>query len=523
MGIRAKLIILVFVLVSIVTGVFGGAMLIAERNWVAKEEEWAARSARTEGIALAQTVAGTILQHVNDLKVKQVSEELQIFKQTINWTEVVVTDADMLILTDGTEDNGRMDEELKDPLVEQARQSRDWQASIGASTISVAGPIGISGEDPVGWLLVQFEKDRQMALRQGALRLLSLLALSVLTIGVLGSFLLANHITAPIRNLTAEVVRVGLGDSAARITVHRHGEIGTLSGAINRMVTNLASSNDNLNALADRTSVASTSLLETSTQMAQVVSAQSEGASQQAAAVTQVSATLEQIRAKAGQTLEQANSLKETADLIHMEGERGTQSMVDTTEAMALIQAQMEDIARTVIGLNQQTRQVGEITAAVRALAQQSKMLALNAAIEASKAGESGRGFSVVANEMRHLAEQSEEATRQVGAVLADIGKAVESAVISTEAGSVKVGDGHRQVVASSELVRRLADVIGETSRASRQIADAVKEQTVGIEQVSHSMGDISQVVTRFVSLSQQNQESAEAVRTLARRITGKS
>jgi methyl-accepting chemotaxis protein len=164
----------------------------------------------------------------------------------------------------------------------------------------------------------------------------------------------------------------------------------------------------------------------------------------------------------------------------------------------------VEDIASTILALSEQTKQIGEITAVVNNIAQQSKMLALNASIEATKAGEAGKGFSVVAAEVRSLAEQSEESTGQIQKILLNIQNATDKAVMATEEGSKKAEEGVGLIESTGAVIGNLSEVIDEASVASQQIVAAVQQEAIGIDQASTGMVEINNVIQQFVSTSEQ-------------------
>src|SRR5258706_13651649 len=124
---------------------------------------------------------------------------------------------------------------------------------------------------------------------------------------------------------------------------------------------------------------------------------------------------------------------------------------------MSRIRQQMEAIAASMGRLSEQSQSIGRIMASVEDLAAQSNLLAVNAAIEAAKAGEHGKGFGVVAQEVKSLAEQSRQATNQVRTILGDIQKATTAAVMATEQGGEVVEAGERQTEAAGEAIQGLA------------------------------------------------------------------
>jgi methyl-accepting chemotaxis protein len=249
---------------------------------------------------------------------------------------------------------------------------------------------------------------------------------------------------------------------------------------------------------------------------------QSSGASEQAVAVNQTTTSLDEIKAMSGQTMEKVKVLGEVAERSRHESEQGKAAIEQTVASMISIRERVEGIAQTILALSEQTQQIGEITAVVTNLAQQSKMLALNASIEAAKAGEAGKGFAVVAAEVRELAEQSQQSTAQVQKILQDIRHATDKAVMATEEGSKGVDNGMISVQRSGEVMNQMGEVVRETAMVSQQISAVVKQEFIGIEQVTSAMREINKVTAQFVTSSQQSKVSSEDLRRVAERLSAR-
>jgi methyl-accepting chemotaxis protein len=136
----------------------------------------------------------------------------------------------------------------------------------------------------------------------------------------------------------------------------------------------------------------------------------------------------------------------------------------------------------------------------VEDLAAQSNLLAVNAAMEAAKAGDAGKGFGVVAQEVKSLAEQSRQATNQVRTILADIQKAASAAVLATEEGSKAVEAGAGQTAVARDSIRTLYDSVSEAAQAATQIAASSQQQLVGVDQVGRAMGSILEASNQNVA-----------------------
>ena len=289
--------------------------------------------------------------------------------------------------------------------------------------------------------------------------------------------------------------------------------LGRLAASLNRMVEGLAG-------LAGRVRETGTSLVVTVSQMQNAVAAQSSGASEQAAAVSQTMTTLEQIRATSSQTLGKARLLGEMAERARSEGEHGRHVVEESIVGMGEVNNKVDTIAHTILSLNEQTQRVGEITGAVSAIARQLRLLSLNAAIEATKAGEAGQGFTVVASEVKQLAEQSQQSTEQVQRILQEIRHATDRAVMATEDGAKGVAHGLELVQRAGETIRGLEQMVRDTSLASSQIVAAVRQESTGIEQIATAMSDIHKVTAQFVAASEQTRNATEELSHLSQRLS---
>jgi methyl-accepting chemotaxis protein len=173
-----------------------------------------------------------------------------------------------------------------------------------------------------------------------------------------------------------------------------------------------------------------------------------------------------------------------------------------------------------VLALSQQTQQIGDIISSVNEIAEQSKLLALNAAIEAARAGEQGRGFGVVATEIRALAEQSKQATANVRKILMDIQKATQTAVFVSDEGNRRAEEGAVRVRSIGDKLGALVRVIAETARASRQIANSMKQQRFGLEQILAAMRGINQVVGETASGVREIEETVRGLASASERLS---
>jgi methyl-accepting chemotaxis protein len=306
--------------------------------------------------------------------------------------------------------------------------------------------------------------------------------------------------------------KVAEGDLTVRASSNGDQSLGTLSDNLNSMVTGLGQLSGEVREGVQSISSATSEILA-------AVSQHTASATEQSAAINETSTTVDEVRAAAEQTAQKAREVAEQSQSSAQAGSEGKQAMEDMVEAMGDIRDRVQAIARDILTLSEQSQQIGEITATVNDLADQSNILALNASIEAAKAGEHGKGFSVVAAEVRTLAEQSKQATEQVRSILRDIEKANNAAVLATEQGTQVVERGLELSARAGEVIESLTDTIRRAAQAAQQIAASAQQQNVGMDQIAHAMKDVNEGTTQFVAGAQQSQQAAEGLNELSGRL----
>ena len=180
-------------------------------------------------------------------------------------------------------------------------------------------------------------------------------------------------------------------------------------------------------------------------------------------------------------------------------------------------------MARQIRSLDQRTRQIASITTTVKDLADQSNMLALNAAIEAVRSGEHGKGFGVVAREIRTLADQSIRATNNVRSILQDISGAIRTTVSMTEKGSEKVESSLVQVREFGNNIRDLSGIVRENAASVRQITAAVTQQNTGITQIFQAVNDLSRLMDQTMVQLRTSDEALDLVRNVTDKVAAMS
>jgi methyl-accepting chemotaxis protein len=308
-------------------------------------------------------------------------------------------------------------------------------------------------------------------------------------------------------------VRVTLDDAAQVSTAQAGNPLVVLGQQLNEMTASLEQMITQIQAAADQLHAATTEILAATTQ-------QVSGTTQQSAALAQASTTVDEVKVISEQAVARAQGVM-TAARRTVDVSRGGQTAVaHTIESMEQIKERVEAIAANILTLSEQTQQVEAIIATVNDIATQSNILALNASIEAARAGEQGKGFAVVAVEVRNLAKQSKQATEQVKALLSEIQRSTNTAVMATEEGTKEVDKGVAAVAQARAAIEQLAGVIEEAVQATEQMAAGGRQQATGVEQIALAMQSVSQATLQGLASTHQTEKAAQNLSELAHQLS---
>jgi methyl-accepting chemotaxis protein len=229
-----------------------------------------------------------------------------------------------------------------------------------------------------------------------------------------------------------------------------------------------------------------------SNQIAVTVEEQERNANLQAASVNETTTAMDELEATSRQSAEQANAAAIVAEQIFQLADNGNQAVEKTLEEMTNLRSKVGAIAEQIMQLSEQTIQIGNISGLVSDLANQTNILALNAAVEAVRAGEHGKGFSVVAAEIRKLADQSKNSAENIRTLVAEIQHKINSAVMVTDEGSKTVNSGIQTANRTAESFAGVAEAVNNMVINNQQISLNTKQQVQAIQQVVEAMNNIN-------------------------------
>ncbi|WP_433203980.1 methyl-accepting chemotaxis protein [Dactylosporangium sp. CS-047395] len=243
---------------------------------------------------------------------------------------------------------------------------------------------------------------------------------------------------------------------------------------------------------------------------------QATGAREQATAMSEITTTIEELLITSRQISEGAQRVAKIAEDTATAAGSGDSTIEEARASIAAIRRQVDLIVQHMLELGQRSQQIGGVVDLVSELAEQTNILAINATIEASGAGEWGRRFAVVADEIRKLADRTAGSAKEIRALIDDVRGAVNTTVMATETGAKAVDAGARQFDAVTASFQQIADLVATTTESAREIELSTKQQTTAVEQVNVAVTDTARV-------TQESESSAVQTRQTAEHLTGLS
>lgn len=348
---------------------------------------------------------------------------------------------------------------------------------------------------------------------RGSIRIFMVVGAIAVLIGVFVALSSDKILAAPLTEIAALAKRVGSGELKVDVPfVNRLDEVGILAQTFRKMVENLQKQTRDITEAVNVLASSSNEIAATTAQLAS-------GTEETAVAVSQTTATAEEVKQTTGVSSQKARHVSDIAQNAVQVAQAGTKLVGETIEGISRIMEQMEYIAETIVRLSEHNQAIGDIIATVDDLAEQSNLLAVNASIEAAKAGEHGKGFIVVAQEIKGLADQSKQATRQVRTILNDIQKSSSAAVMATEKGSKAVEAVVKQSSGTGDSIGELSRIINEASQAAMQIAASSQQALVGVDQVALAMNSIKQATSQNAASTKQVEVTVRNLQELGQRL----
>jgi len=318
-----------------------------------------------------------------------------------------------------------------------------------------------------------------------------------------------NYLDKNAQILLQEMEKLAAGDLTVKVTADNENDIvGKLFSGFNEVIGNLRSIILNVSNAVEATASATAQISSSSEEMAA-------GAQEQTSQTSEIASAIEQMTTTILQTTRNASSAVEQSRKAGFAAEEGGNVIKQTINGMNRIAEVVKNAAKTVTELGASSVQIGSIIQVIDDIADQTNLLALNAAIEAARAGEQGRGFAVVADEVRKLAERTTKATKEIGEMIKKIQNETNGAVKSMEVGTEEVEKGIQFAKKSNESLNEIILSSNGVVDVINQVAAASEEQSSAAEQISKSIEGISSVTHQAAAGIEQIARAAEDLNSL--------
>jgi methyl-accepting chemotaxis protein len=254
-----------------------------------------------------------------------------------------------------------------------------------------------------------------------------------------------------------------------------------------------------------------------STELQAAANQQATGAKEQAAAMTEISTTITELLATSRQIAESAQRVAQNAEQTASAARTGHGTVDTTHESITGIRRQVDQIVSHMLELGKKSQEVGAVLDIVSELAEQTNILAINATIEAAGAGEAGKRFAVVADEIRKLADRVGGSTKEVRTLIDDVRSAVNTTVMATETGSKAVDAGSRQFGDVASAFKQIAGLVSTATDAAREIELSTKQQSSAVEQVNMAIASVTQASMETETSAGQTLQTVSQMATLSK------
>jgi methyl-accepting chemotaxis protein len=316
------------------------------------------------------------------------------------------------------------------------------------------------------------------------------------------------YLEQSISAILMEMNRLAQGNLLVGLTVSGTDDIARLYRGFNEVVTNMRGMIGNIDTMVDETA-------ETTGKIAQQADTVRRATNTQARQAAEIATAVEEMTVTIRENTRQTSFAAEEADHTRSDAQQGGEIVGKAIAGIQNIARVVSKAAETIQALGQSSETIGEVTRVIEEIADQTNLLALNAAIEAARAGEQGRGFAVVADEVRKLAERTQQATKEISGTIRQIQSQTTLAVNEMASGEVAVTQGQQAAMQAQEALSRIIERVKSVADVIAQVASASEEQSATVDSISQSVDEIRRLTEQANTAMQQTAHNVEHLHNL--------
>jgi methyl-accepting chemotaxis protein len=354
----------------------------------------------------------------------------------------------------------------------------------GAPNAVYAAAVKDYSGKPIGVLEVAMNRSDYQATLTNSRNTAYVIGILSMALGLGLAMLTARALTRRIGVVVDGVNRVAQGDLTMNITLEGNDEIGQLAVATQRM-------RYQLHELAAKVGTHALTVNAAAKEIATAVSNQAATSSEMSASVAEITSTMEELSASSTQIAEHSKSVVDIANHTWENSKKGAEAMQIVMGKMGDIRSENQISLQEIVELGSKSKEISKVMEIINSVADQTKLIAFNAALEAASAGESGRRFSVVAAEIRRLADSVTDSTGEIEAKIGEIQASISRLVITSEKGAVGIADGMSATANTSDRLGELVGATSQTSSAAQQISLSTQQQKTASNQVVVALREI--------------------------------
>lgn len=528
-------------LVVFIVFLFIMSMVINTYITVQREDRNLEAELEDKGIMVATSFAvfaGKAMEQQNYDEIREAMKKLQKSDDEVRYVALVDRDGKVLAHTEPAREGLVFNDEVGIKAAQATEPlSQLYKRDTGEMLLDMSSPVMV-GEDQVGSVRIGFPIELLNEAKQQATYSALIMSAVIFFIILLVVVPALRALVKPVKALIAATEDVAQGDFTRQIVVNTDDEVGKLAKSFNQMVMavrelvgEVVSTSKEVLTASDQLSFNSQEAAQSIQQVAAAIGDVSQGNNSQTEQINEIAKTMDQlvtaIEQVAAGSVEQSHNVQITASTVNQMAiaiedvaanaqtvsssaseasgmaQKGGRTVTETIDGMDRIKQTVFESANKIRDLGEQSQQIGEIIQVIDGIAEQTNLLALNAAIEAARAGEHGKGFAVVADEVRKLAERSGKATKEIAELINTIQKGTENAVAAMSAGTKEVEKG-------AELAKDAGVALQEILKAIEQSVEQIENISAATEEMAASSSEVVNAMSNVAGITQQNTAASE-------------